>query len=227
MATLSTQCVGSLERWGPTLFLLAGAVHFLLLVVGRVVQFTAVSIPRTAYWPLFPLAVALSLGGLVGLYPRLAERARWSAIIGGGFGLVGGIALIGGLGTLFVASPPGPYPGNLGVLGAPFFLGLLAFVPAVGLYGLSGLRTGLLSRRVGALLVMVGLLQLVELFGAEVLFSSAGTAAPSDFYVLFELAVYGVIATAMVTIGYSLRHDATLTERDETVSAPEIRPKSF
>lgn len=226
MATINTRYVRSLERWGPTLFLLAGAVLFLLLVVGRVVRFTAVSIPRTAYWPLLPLAVALSLGGVVGLYPRLAERARWSAIIGGGFGLVGGIALIGGLGALLVASPPGPYPGNLGVLGAPFFLGLLAFVPAVGLYGLSGLRTGLLSRRIGGLLVLVGFLQFGELIGAEVLFSSAGTAAPSDFYVLFEIAVYGVIATAMVTIGYSLRHDATLTEREDTVSDPEIQTES-
>ncbi len=223
MATLSTEWAESLERRSPTLFLVAGAVLFLLLVIGQVVRFTAVSIPRTAYWPLFPLAVALSLCGLVGLYPRLAERARWSAIIGGGFGLVGGIALIGGLGVLLVASPPGPYPSNLGVLGAPFFLGLFAFVTAVGICGIASLRTGALPRRIGGLLLLVGLLQFGELIGAEVVFSSAGTSAPSGFYVLFEIAIYGVIATAMVTIGHSLQHDPGLTEREDAVSDPELQ----
>lgn len=226
MVNVSTRYAESLERRSPLLFFLAGAVLFILLVVGSVVRFTAVSIPRTAFWPLFPLAVALSLGGLVGLYPRLAERARWSAMVGGAFGTLGGIAMVTGLGALLVATPPGPYPGNLGMLGAPFFVGLLAFVLAVGIYGLSGLRTGLLSRRIGALLLVMGLIQFGELIGAEVVFSSAGTSAPSGFYLLFETIAYGVIATALVTIGYSLRHHTDLIEREDTASTSELRAEA-
>lgn len=227
MVNVSTGYGESLKRLSPLLFFLAGVVLFLLLGVGSVVRFTAVSIPRTAFWPLLPLAVALSLGGLVGLYPRLAERARYSAIVGGVFGLLGGIALAIGLGALLVTAPPGPYPGDLGVLGAPFFLGLLAFVLAAGIYGISGLRTGLLSRRIGALLLVIGLLQFGELIGAEVVFSSAGTSAPSGFYILFETAVYGVIATAFVTVGYSLRYEAALTEREDTTSASEFQADAY
>lgn len=226
MVGVSARYAESLERRSPLLFFLAGVVLLLLLMVGSVVRFTVASIPRTTFWPLFPLAIALSLGGLVGLCPRLAERARWSAIVGGGFGTLGGIALITGLGALLVTAPPGPYPGNLGVVGAPFFLGLLAFVPAVGICGISGLRTGLLSRKVGALLLVIGLLQFGELVGAEVVFSSAGTSAPSGFYVLFETFVYGLIATAFVTIGYSLRNEAALAEREDKARASEFQAEA-
>lgn len=227
MTPNSTRWRDSLEPWSPTLFLLSGGVLVALLAIGQTVRFTAASIPQTVYWPLLPLAVALSLGGLVGLYPRLAERARWSAIVGGVFGLLGALAQIAGLGALIIAPPPGPYPGNLGILGAPFFLGLLAFVLAVGIYGISGLRTGLFSRRIGALLLAIGLLQFGELIGAEVVFSSAGTSTPSEFYLLFEKAVYGVIAAALVTIGYSLRHEAALTERENTPSTTELQADTF
>lgn len=225
MAAIRTHCVESFDRWSSALFVLSGAVLFLLLVVGRIVRYTSTSIPRTAFWPLLPLAVALAMGGLVGLYPRLAEGARWPAVIGGGVGIFGGIALVGGLGALLVAAPPGPYPGNLGVLGVPFALGLLAFVFVVGLYGLSSLRTGILSRRVGAQLLFVGLLQFGELIGAVALFPSAGTSAPSDLYVLFEIAVYGIIATAMVSIGYSLRRESAPTKSD-TVSATTLQTET-
>lgn len=221
MVSVSTRYAESIKRRSPLLFLLAGVVLFLLLVVGSVVRFTGVSIPRTAFWPLLPLAVALSLGGLLGLYPRLAERAWWWALFGGGFGVVGATLLIAGLGALLVVSPTGPYPGNLGLLGVPFFLGLLAFVPAVGIYGLLGLRTGTPSRSIGGLLLLVGLLQCGELIGAEVLFSSAGTSTPSGPYVLFETVVYSLIATTLVVVGYTLRRDIVQTEDDYTVSTRE------
>lgn len=221
MTPSSTRWRDSLERWSPTLFLLAGAVLVILLAIGQTVRFTTMSIPRTAYWPLFPLTFGLSLVGLLGLAPRMAERKRWSALVGAGFGVVGATMLFTGLGVLIVASPPGPYPGNLGVLGAPFFLGLLAFVPAAMIYGVLGLRTGIPSRRIGALLLLVGLLQFGELLGAEVVFSSAGTAAPNGSYILFEIIVFGVIATALTVVGYSLRRGVARTGIDSTVTSPD------
>lgn len=221
MVLTSTRMREPLERASPTLFLLAGAGFFTLLATGLTVRYTAASIPRTAYWPLFPLAVTLSMVGLLGLAPRLAERARRAATVGAAFGIAGAAMLVVGLGALLLASPPGPYPGSLGLLGAPFFLGLLAFVPATVIYGVLGLRTGLPSSLVGALLLLVGLLQFGELVGAAVLFSSAGTAAPSGSYVLFEMVVYGLIATALVVVGTSLRPDMARAEADAMTSGPE------
>lgn len=216
---MSIRWRGPFGRWSPTLFLLAGAVLLTLLAIGQTVRFTAASIPRTAYWPLFPLAVAFALAGLVGCYPRLAGRARLSALLGGGVALLGGGLLFAGLGTLLLVSPPGPYPGSLGALGAPFFLGLLAFIAAMGIYGVSSLRTGFLPPRIGALMLLSGFLQAVELVGAEVVFASAGTSAPSGFYVLFETVVYGLIAAALLSIGYSLRHEAATPGLEDTASA--------
>lgn len=221
MTAMAERFSRTVERLSPTLFRLAGSLLLLLLVVGAAVRFSAVAIPRTAFWPLFPLAIALALGGLVGLYPRVARSARWSARVGGGLGALGVVLLLGGLSVLLMVSPPGPYPGSLGVLGAPFFLGLLVSVPATGLYGLSGLRTGSLSRRIGALLLLVALLQLGELVGAQLLFASAGTATPSLVFLVFEIVVYGAIATALVAVGSSLRGDVAATEG--SVGVPEPR----
>lgn len=220
MASSDTRWRDSVERWSPALFILAGVALWLLLAIGLAVRHTSTSAPRTAFWPLFPLAVALALLGLLGLAPRFVERARWPAIVGAGFAAVGAVLLVGGLGVLLVVSPPGPYPGSLGPLGAPFFLGLIAFVPAAVIYGVLGLQAGIPSQGVGGLLLLVGLLQFGELLGAEVLFARAGTAAPSESYVLFEIVIYAVIATAMVVVGYSLRREITRTGTDSMVSSP-------
>lgn len=217
MAHIRTQIAESLERRSSTLFLLAGMALFLLLVVGWVVRFTGASISRTAYWPLFPFAIGLALLGLAGLYPRLVARAPTAARVGLGLAIFGAIAQLGGTVVLVVTAPPGPYPGNLGVLGAPFFLGLLAFVPAVGMYGASSLWTGTAPRRVGTLLLVISFVQFAELLGVLFVFPGAGgVTQPSRSYLLFENIAYGVIVIAMVTVGYSLRTSAPPAEHADT-----------
>lgn len=222
MRRSSTRRWDSLEPWSPTLFLVAGPLVLVVLTVELIRWLTGVTIPEVAYWPLFPLGMGLSLVGLIGLYPSLVGRARRLALTGLALGLLGVVALLGGTAVLVVTAPPGPYPGNLGVPGIAFLLGLLVFVPAFGLYGVAALRTGTPSRRIGALLLVVSLVQFVELLGALFVFPSAdGAIAYSASYLLFETVTYGTIVTAMITVGYTLGREAAPNEFNDPVSAAD------
>lgn len=204
------------------MFLVAGPIVLVVLTVELVRWLTGVAIPEVVYWPLFPLGLGLSLVGLVGLYPRLVGAARRSALAGLVLGLFGVVALLGGTAVLVVTAPAGPYPENLGALGVAFLLGLLAFVPAFGVYGIAGLRTGTPSRQIGALLLVISLVQFVELLGALFVFPSAGgVTAPSVSFVVFEVVTYGVIVTALMSVGYALRRGAAPTELEDAVSAAD------
>ncbi|MFB6206697.1 MAG: hypothetical protein ABEJ05_09255 [Haloglomus sp.] len=216
MARVATNRWESFERWSPALFLLAGASLLVVLAVTTFEQVTGTAIPDIAYWPLFPSSIAAALAGLVGFYPRLVEQVPRPAKVGLGLALSGGVLLLGGLAVLFMTAPPGSYPGSLGPLGAPFLLGLVLFVPAFGVYGVAGLRTATLSRRVSSLLLAAAVVQLGELAGALFVFpaTAARTSAQTGWFLIFEVLTYGAIIAALVGIGHALQTDALAAEHE-------------
>lgn len=217
MASVDTGRWGWFERRTAALFHLAGASLLIVLTVTTFEQATGTAIPDIAYWPLFPFGVAIALAGLVGLYPRLAERAPSAAKIGTGLAIAGVVVLLGGLAVLLATAPSGSYPASLGPIGAPFLLGLFVFVLAFGAYGIGGLRTPPASRGADTLLLGVALVQLLELAGALVVFPAAGARASGQpgWYLVFEVVTYGVIIAALFGIGYALQRGATAPEADE------------
>lgn len=208
MALVSAKRLKPLERWSPTLFLLGGPLVLIATVVQGIHWFASVSIPDIAYWPLLPLGFALSLAGLVGLYPRLIEHARWSAAAGLGLGILCLVLLLVGLVVLAATRPAGPYPGNLGPSGPLFFLGSLLGILPIAVYGVAGFITAIPSRTTWGLLVALALIQFVEFLFVLVVFPSHGVSASSYLYRLYLIFGYGISMTvSMVAIGFSLRGD--------------------
>lgn len=208
----------SLERLSPTLFLAAGPLVLIAVVLAGVRGFTSFSVPYIVFWPFLPLGFALSLAGLVGLHTCLVDRAPRSTKIGTGFALFGVVVLLVGLAGLLVTAPPGPYPENLGALGSPFFFGFLAVVPAFAAYGIASLRTSTPSQRIGGLILAVGLLQFGEMFGPIIVRPILGGGHHGSL--VFQVVVYGLVTAAFLSLGYGLRTEAASTAPTDTADAP-------
>lgn len=208
----------SLERTSPTLFLAAGLLVLIAVVLAGVRGWTSASIPYIVFWSFLPLGFALSLAGLVGLHPSLVDRAPRSAKVGTGFAVFGVVVLLVGCAGLLVTAPSGPYPENLGALGPPFFFGFLAVVPAFAASGIASLRTATPSRRIGGLLLAVALLQFGEMFGAIIV--SPLLEGGHHGSLVFQVVVYGLATATFLALGYGLRMQAANTAPTDTADAP-------
>lgn len=192
----------TLESWSPIAFAIAGLA--ILADVGIQVA-TTVSEVTVPGW----VSIALGLGGiwvllvgLVGFYPRVADRARQLALGGVATGILGWLAVTVGLvwaialavtdqETIAEGPPLGPQ-----IFLSTLVLTLLSFL----CYGVASSRTHSPSRTVGYLLIVpfATFLLLIALFVGNV---TLGFEPPEGIVP----AMFGIAALAMIGVGFSLR----------------------
>lgn len=207
-----------LERLSPTLFLAAAPMVLIAVTLAGLRGFTSFSVPYIVFWPFLPLGFAVSLVGLAGLHPRLVDNAPSSAKIGTGFAVFGAGLLLAGSVGLLLLTPSGPYPENLGSLGPLFFFGFIAVIPAFATYGIASLRTATPSQQFGGLLLGVGLLQFVNMFGPAIVRPILDVGHHGGL--VFQMVVYGLATAIFLALGYGLRTEATATATTDTADAP-------
>lgn len=187
------------------LFLIAGGLFVLFAASNGVEAFTTRSAPKDIFGP---AGFAFAFVGMLGLYPTLVDKARWTTRIGAVFATIGliasGITSLWHVGlwaapatmpTLFAAFPVGMVIGQ--------FLGYIPF-------GLASLRAGVHSRTVGLLLVAVPTVLAVMIVTVATGYATSGSA----------VVLGGVQALIHLAIGYTLRRDGVPTER----ANPSVEP---
>lgn len=187
------------EQLSPVAFVLAGVLvlgspaHLLLELV------TDVVVPRwVLVFVVFPGFFA-AVVGLVGLYPRIADRAPWLARAGLAVGLLAGA----GFATVFAWFLAVPLLATIGDAALPAtppqgFLSSLEIVIALG-FGLTGagyLQSGASPRSVGYCLLVFAAPWLV--------FFAAVPVYGTDLPGWLLLSAYGVMPPALLATGYSL-----------------------
>lgn len=204
MGSSSNSTWESLERWSPKLFLIAGGLLVLAAIAAGVNAVNGVA--RSPVGSVVgPVGLAISFVGLLGLYPRVADRTPWLARAGAVFAVVGivgyaGIS-VGNFVSLLGGNPEGP-PGWATVFVPALVLGtLIGFLS----FGAASLRTNVLSRTIGLLLVVPPAIFIVMLVGEIV-----GYTPVWDNFVLTTGQ-----ALALLGLGYTLRTEGTLTGRSE------------
>lgn len=204
------------ERLGPAAFIVGGAGILGTTVVGSLdVAGVIPSTPRLAMGPLL-FGLWFVLGGLIGLYPRVADRSpRLST---GGL-WTSGIAWVAWTMTLAAAiivdltsertlADPGSWGPPL--LAGAFVLAVLSFL----VYGIASTRTATPSRSVGLLL----LLPVAALLGQAVLLVSK--IVTGEVVAVLQLGLGGVTAVVLFAVGYLLRGDAGAASSAESRAEP-------
>lgn len=208
MGSASAWQVESLERWSPTLFLVAGVLLVGYATLNGVAAFTDVAYP-TVEDVVGPAGFALGFLGLLGLYPTFAEespRLARAGAVGAALGAVGFSAItLGGLVVLAGGESPSWTAVSVLLATIGMIAGYLSFAVASA-------RVELQPRTVGYLLsvpavVFAVMLSQAILFARFGLFSGT-TMAWSAF------AISSGQAVAHVSIGYSLRRRITPNERE-------------
>ncbi len=184
----------SLEQWSSTAFLIGGVILIgsAALAGYDVINGTDVRLPLGQAFIGAGWAVALI--GLLGLYPRLADRSRWLARAAAAFTVIG----ILGYGVMSVVS----FAAFAGFLGseletiAPLFLPvvLIGTLLTFPLMSAASFRTDTYSQPVNILLLAPPVIFLVNVF------------TPTPAEVVFVIVVALIIV--YVTLGYRLRTEA-------------------
>jgi len=200
-----------LERWSPIGFMVGGGGFLGSVALLLVDAMTAVTVSELALSAVvIPSLFALSVFGLPGFYPYVADASPRLALVGGIAGVVAGAVMT----FQTVAKTALHVMGIIGFtedgpLVGLFFLLLAAFFLSVLFYGIASTRTGEPSRLVGILLLLI----VVEPGSAlvnDVLGLDLGIAV---LYV--TLAVAGV---ALLVIGYQLQSAATSGNHGESTA---------
>jgi hypothetical protein len=178
----------TLERWSPTLFLVAGALLVVHVAIHALIAFTNVTYPLHHEFPFGFVGMVLGFVGLFGLYPRMVDRsprlARAGAVLAvlgtAGWFVIGGQALAEALG---VAPPEGA-----AVVVAP--LVILGTILTYLTFGAASLRTDAVSRTT-ALVVATPALVMVYNLGSAALLSdlTAGPVIVAAGFALAHLAI--------------------------------------
>lgn len=206
----------TLERWNADAFLVAGVL--LLASPTHIVLESFLNIPLPTWIVasvILPGLIA-TLVGLVGLYPRIADRAPRMAAIGGLFTALAGTTLTVLLGWILGNSVLTAAWGM--TIGSPPDIAFLSLVVtmtlAFVLFGTASLRVAVPSRRVGTLLLSFALPWIVILVAQSVY----GSAFPR----WLTLAIYGPIPVVMLATGYTLRIESlpTTAENSTTDTTP-------
>lgn len=190
-----------LERQSAPAFLLTG-----VLVLGSLVAPLGLGALTERSWVaglvLVGLAVPTASVGLLGLYPRVNDRAPRSALAGAGAAAVAGVAALGLLALVGAALGSEAAVGRSVSRDAFALLGLsMAGGFALGflLFGVATWRTDTPSRTVGGLLTAGGVALLVPVV-VELLGPALGVSTPP--WLLFP--VIGGIAVDSALVGYVL-----------------------
>lgn len=144
--------------------------------------------------------------GLLGLYPGLADRTRWSPRAGAVFTVIGAVTFVVLALASLVAYLQG---GGVGDLPVPFimlFPGLLAgSLLAFLSFSIASLRTDAYPRTVGLLLLVPPSIFVTNFFIAPLIFG-VGPNPPAVIFV-----VQSGLALVLLAIGYVLRSEAMPT----------------
>ena len=143
--------------------------------------------------------------GLLGVYPSLAARSRWPARVGAVFAVIGAITMaamsVTSLG--YVAGVlRGEFSQVVGVFLPGVFLGIIL---GFGTFGLTSLRSDVVTRNLGLLFLVLPLTFLFNL----------GTGIAGFNPLSKVLVVVGVLALTMLAIGYLFRTGGALENRQE------------
>lgn len=207
MSIVSTRRGGSLEQWSPTVFLVAGVLWLVDTVLLSIEHFAGVSIlgtPGAVNPVLYVSGLVAAIIGLLGFYPRLADRTPRLARISAGLVAVAGAAISIQLVWFVIATllnQPDP-PGG------PLMLSILVAALGFILFGIATLRTGVPSRAVGLLLLAVpaallgGFLLVFVIYGGN----SPDWTSP---------AIGIVMSVLLLVIGYLSRTEPEPTDRTE------------
>lgn len=197
---------GPLERWSPTLFLLAGGILTVYAAINGMNAFTEMTLNPTGNG----LGFLFGFLGLLGLYPSLADRSPWLARVGAAGAVLGAVAFsvftVNTLAELLGLVSGDPPAWSLFVVLATtgFVLGYLSF-------GVASLRSGVHPRTVGLVLLMPATV-IIVMFAHMV----AGYESPATVFVISSGQAMGHLA-----IGGSLQTKSSSTDREEASSDGE------
>lgn len=212
MTTTINSLFGSLEKWSATVFLLAGGLSLVGLLLSVVGSVMAVSMQAPSSLAVFT-AVVLSFVALLGLYRRLADEAPRVAQVGI---LLIMFPLIFTFVLLVWHSPEVvgiDVPSLLLFLPSPALVYGVTFVlTAIGItiFGIGGLRTAAFAPVVCGLLFVLAAAWVVLIGAASVY----GFPIP-DWVANVQGGIMGV---AMVALGYVLRSATVATSHTEPAS---------
>lgn len=208
MVGVSTPQWEALERWSPTLFLIAGVVLVVYATFNGIVAFTDVT-SRTVKDVTGPAGFVFGFVGLLGLYPTIAGRSPRLARAGAVSAVLGAVGFstitLQGLARLAGVEPPA-------------WLGIFVLVAAIGMvsgflsFGAGTLRTDVHSRALGLLLLAPATIFAVMVTQA-VLFAQWGLFSETTM-AWSAFTISGGQALAYLVIGYSLRTGLTTAERE-------------
>lgn len=198
----------SLENHSSTLFLGAG-VLFVIAAANNAVVFSAPEYdPSTVSGPLLLLGLLAALLGMLGTYPRLRDPlprlARAGALAATVTVLAVLVLLVWGIGAQLDLLPE--------LSDAVAIGSLLLMIVSFTLFGVSVLRTDVVDRTVG-LLLLAEAVALVAVFAVPVLVVEGD---PSDSW---TVGIEAVQALLLLGVGYVLRRDGSTLEHAE--SAPD------
>lgn len=203
----------SLARWSATTFIAAAGLLLVTTVLFALEAFTALSPEGTVTGITSITGLTLSYVGLLGLYPRLADRTPRLALAS--VALVGlpAIALVvlltwgvSGHALSVVPLPPDVIP----AFGRVFVTVFLLFGMGITLFGVASLRSPSVSHTVGLLLLVLAATWFV-LLGAS---SVYGTAFPARL----DFAIFGVMAVTLLAIGNRFRTGPAAPDPDEVAA---------
>ena len=198
-----------LETRSATAFLVVGGIWFVDTVLLVLERAGGMPIPDPVFPVLILSALTVSVVGLFGFYPRLANRSRWLARLGIVVTALAGVGFAVLLAWWVVANairavpiPPAP------LLMVTVFAVLFGFA----FFGVASVWTGVPSRSVGFLLLavvatLVGYLVSQAVYGSD----------PPAWVAPTLTAVLTVITLA---IGYRLRTEPSPTDRAGPASDP-------
>lgn len=193
MVGASTQQWGRVERWKGLAFM-AGGLIFVADTALVAMHFFAGTEPGPLAQGFVGAAWTASFLGLLGLYPRVVERARRLAQAAAVFAVIG-VVVMAVMGVTSFAYALGIPGGELGDVVMYFLPGVfLGIVFGFGLFAVACLTTGAYSTRVAGLLLV---LPLTFLF-------NVGTGIAGFNPLEKVLAVVAVLAVTKLAIGFLL-----------------------
>lgn len=205
MSIVSTRWWDTLERWSATAFLIGGVIFLAdtALVANGLVAGTEP--PMTLGQAFVGASWTAALVGLLGLYPRLANRSRWLVRAGAVFAVIGAVTMAAMAVTSF-----GYFTGVFDGGEAGLSEVVMVFLPGVIVgsvlgfvsFGVACLRTDVYSRSVGALLLLLPMTVVFNL--------GTGFAGWNPLPKL--LGVVALLSLTMLTIGYLLRTGSGLAD---------------
>lgn len=202
-----------LERWSPTAFLIAGVVF----VIDAAIVATNV-IVGAEHLMLFGQAFVgagwtAALIGLLGLYPRLADRSYWLARIGAASAIIGTVtyAVMAIAALVYYAGIPS---GEFGAI-VPYYLPGVFIGSILGFVAISIaiLRTTVFSRVLSVLFLILPAIVIVNFATG-----AAGVSTPTTI-----LVVVIALAVVMLAIGYRLQTGSALTGREDAQPARDLQ----